>query len=182
MSTPFIGQIMIVGFNFAPRGWAFCNGQILSIAQNTALFSLLGTTYGGNGSTTFALPNLQGRMPLHFGQGPGLSNRSLGQAGGTETHTLIQTEMPAHTHTATATTTLRGNSGAANAGSPANNALANTGRTNIYSNSAPDVNMATATTTITNQNAGSSQPHNNMPPFLALNFVIALQGIYPSRN
>src|SRR5215475_4860563 len=104
MSNPFLGEIRMVPFNFAPKGWALCNGQILSIAQNTALFSLLGTTYGGNGVTTFALPDFRGRTPIHFGQGPGLSNRALGQVGGEENHTLIVAELPSHTHTARGST------------------------------------------------------------------------------
>jgi microcystin-dependent protein len=186
MSEPFVGEIKMVGFNFAPRGYALCNGQILSIAQNTALFSLLGTMYGGNGQTTFALPNLQGRVPVHQGQGAGLSNYTIGQNGGEETHTLITTEMPLHNHTATATTTVSASSTAANATSPANNFLANSGRTNIYSNTPPDVNMgsnpATATTSVTVQSSGGSAPHNNLQPYLCVNFVIALEGIFPSRN
>jgi microcystin-dependent protein len=190
MTEPFLGEIKMVGFNFAPRGYALCNGQLLSIAQNTALFSLLGTTYGGDGQTTFALPNLQGRVPIHQGQGAGLSDYTIGQTGGEETHTIINTEMPLHNHTATATTTVTvtpsANSGAPNAASPANNFLANSGRTNIYTSTAPDVNMgsnpATATTSVTVQSSGGSAPHNNLQPYLCINFVIALEGIFPSRN
>jgi microcystin-dependent protein len=156
------------GGNFAPRGWAFCNGQLLSIAQNTALFSLLGTTYGGNGQTTFALPDLRSRAPVHFGQGPGLTNRDLGEQGGEETHTLITTEMPAHSHPA----------GANNSGQTTNRpADAVAARGGAYASSA-DTSMGPASS----PPAGGSQPHNNMQPYLAINYIIALEGIYPSRN
>ena len=184
MSEPFIGQIMIVGFNFAPRGWALCNGQILSIAQNTALFSLLGTTYGGNGQTTFALPNLQSRVPVHFGQGTGLSNYDLGQVGGVENATLSVNNMPAHAHQVAAPAS----SSDGNDSQPTNNLPAipvvNVNGTdyqvNAYiSGKASDVNMATGGTTTV---AGGSQPFSILPPYLALNFVIAMEGIFPSRN
>ena len=168
MSNPFLGEIRIFGFNFAPRGWAFCNGQAMSISQNTALFSLLGTTYGGNGITTFALPNLQSRVPLHFGQGPGLSPYALGQVSGEENHTLITSEMPAHTHAA------RASSGDATDTSPVGNVLAAGGTYTATANQ----NMAAGAVTTT----GGGFPHNNLPPYLALNFSIALQGIFPSRN
>lgn len=176
MSEPFLGQIMAVGFNFAPRGWAMCNGQILSIAQNTALFALLGTTYGGNGQTTFALPDLRGRVPIHFGQGPGLSNYSLGQLAGVENITLTQPQMPAHTHTASAV--LHASTQAANDTLPTGNYLADGGS---YQ-SATDTNMNANAVTVTNGIAGSSQPFPILQPYLALNFVIALEGIFPSRN
>jgi microcystin-dependent protein len=172
MSQPFIGEIRIFGFNFAPRGWAFCNGQLLAIAQNTALFSLLGTTYGGNGQTTFALPNLQSRVPVHFGQGPGLSSYALGQEAGSESVTLIQNEIPAHVHTVSPSCSTDD----PNAGSPKNNFPAAAG-TPIYSNTSNAV-MGVSNTSI----VGGSQPHNNIQPYLALNFCIALQGIFPSRN
>jgi microcystin-dependent protein len=163
------------GGNFAPRGNAFCNGQILSIAQNTALFSLLGTTYGGNGQTTFGLPNLQGRAPMHFGQGPGLSNRSLGQQGGVETVTLNTTQIPAHNHQANAL------NAAGNQTSPSGNTWASSsgGRTPppLYASSSNTQMNASAM-----GNTGGSQPHNNMPPFLCISFIIALQGIFPTRN
>jgi microcystin-dependent protein len=168
MASPFLGQIQIFGFNFAPRGWAFCNGQLLSISQNTALFSLLGTTYGGNGQTTFALPNLQGRVPMHVGQGPGLTNRTQGEVAGTETHTLNANEMPVHTHTA------RASSGDASDTTPVGNVLAGGG---AYAAAPNQAMNALAITT-----AGGSQPHNNLQPYLVLNFCIALQGIFPSRN
>lgn len=169
MSEPFLGEIRMFGFNFAPRGWAFCNGQLLAIAQNTALFSLLGTTYGGNGQTTFALPNLQGRVPLHFGQGAGLSSYSLGQSAGTETVTLTQSQMPAHGHVVTA------NNGDATASRPANRFPAGGG---AYADSGDGTTMNPTVVATT----GGSQPHNNIQPYLALNFCIALVGIFPSRN
>jgi microcystin-dependent protein len=174
MASPFLGEIKMFGGNFAPRGYAFCNGQILSIAQNTALFSLLGTTYGGNGQTTFALPNLQGRAPMHWGQGPGLIPRNLGEIGGTETVTLTQTEMPQHTHA------LNANGAAGTDGVPAGNVVlaASTARDKLYS-----VNGVTASLSVQSiGTAGSSLPHNNMQPYLAVSFIIALQGIFPSRN
>lgn len=184
MASPFIGQIIIFGGNFAIRSYAMCNGQILPIAQNTALFSLLGTTYGGNGQTTFALPNLQSRVPVHFGQGAGLSPYDLGQMGGTEAVSLTINEMPAHNHTATAETRLNGSSSAGNSGTPDNNVPANTGRTNIYQTGAANVALGTpaAGTTVSVGVAGASQPHNNLPPYLTLNFLIALEGIFPSRS
>ncbi len=173
MSEPFLGQIILVGFNFAPRGYAFCQGQILSIAQNTALFSLLGTTYGGNGTTTFALPDLRGRVPNGQGQGPGLSNYTLGEVGGAETVTLVSTQMPAHTHLLNCYTE-DGNQGNANG-----NVLASTGAAPPpYSNVAPNSLMAPASIAA----AGGSQPHENRSPYLTLNYCIALQGIFPSRN
>lgn len=149
-TEPYIGSVDFVAFNFAPRGWATCDGQILPIQTNTALFSLLGTTYGGNGQTTFALPDLRGRVPMHMGQGPGLSNRTLGEQGGSETHTLIASEMPAHTHTASTTVDvsnlkIRANSGQAVATAPSGAALAATGRNNTYLPLAPDVDMAPGT-------------------------------------
>ena len=176
MSEPFIGQILIVGFNFAPRGWAFCNGQILSIAQNTALFSLLGTTYGGNGQTTFALPNLQSRVPLHFGQGPGLSGYSLGELSGTETVTLNSSQMPQHTHTNTVA--FNASNASASDTVPTGNFLA---ADNQYKSTA-NTTLNAAAVQVTIQPAGGSQPHENRQPYLALNFIIALEGIFPSRN
>jgi microcystin-dependent protein len=168
MAEPFLGQIQAFGFNFAPTGWALCNGQLLSIAQNTALFSLLGTTYGGDGVTTFALPDLQGRVAVHRGQGAGLSPYVIGQAGGSENVTLIQTQMPAHTHAAA------GSSNAADQASPAggiwaapldSQGAAGTGYTKAASNTtlAPTAIGA----------AGGSQPHTNIQPYLCVNFCIA---------
>jgi microcystin-dependent protein len=168
MSEPFLGEIRIFGFNFAPRGWAFCNGQILSIAQNTALFSLLGTTYGGNGQTTFALPNLQSRVPVHFGQGPGLSSYALGQQAGTESVTLLVTQLPQHNHTVGASTQsdITGN--------PTGNVPAGGASYDTTANAAMSSTMIGQT--------GGNQPHENLQPYLALNFCIALAGIFPSRN
>jgi len=165
MATPFISEIKIISFNFAPQGWAFCNGQLLPINQNQALFSLLGTTYGGNGQTNFALPNLQGKVPVHNGMGI-----ILGQTGGETAHTLIQSEMPTHNHIPAAS------SAAANVGTVTGNYWADGGK-GIYSAQSPNASM------IPNiSNVGGSQPHNNMSPYLVLNFIIALQGIFPSQT
>ncbi len=172
MATPFIAQITMFGGNFAPRGWAFCDGQILSISQNTALFSLLGTTYGGNGQTTFALPDLRGRTPIGPRQGAGLSNYNLGQKGGTETVTLNQTELPAHTHQVTA----RASTNEATDTEPTNNFLATGNQYTSSSNTDLNANAVQAA------NTGGNQPHENRQPFLAINYIIALQGIFPSRN
>lgn len=174
MSTPFLAEIRIFGFNFAPKGWALCNGQIMPISQNTALFSLLGTNYGGDGKSNFALPNLQGSAPLHPGQGPGLSFRSLGELGGEQNVTLLQTEMPSHAHTA------QGFSGAGGQ-NPGGNSWADANQRGISTytpGSAPsNVQMSPFGLSI----SGGSQPHNNMMPYLTLNFCIALQGIFPAR-
>jgi microcystin-dependent protein len=173
MSDPFVAEIRILACNFAPTGWAMCNGQLLPISQNTALFSLLGTYYGGDGKSTFALPNLQGSAPIHQGQGNGLSLYDLGQTGGSETVTLIQSELPTHAHQA---------SGASGSGptSPANNTWGTgVGRTPppTYVDGSPNVTMGNAMSV-----AGGSQPHNNMQPYLTLNFCIAMQGIFPPRG
>lgn len=165
MSTPFLGEIKIISWNFAPKGWAFCNGQFLPINQNQALFSILGTTYGGNGQTTFALPDFRGRVPIHQGDG-----FVTGQAGGQEFHTVTMSEMPAHNHFVNA----NNNPGTTN--DPLNNYLAN-------SNVSPYRTVASTTMhpgEITN--VGGSQPHENRQPYLVLNFIIALVGIFPSRN
>lgn len=176
MSNPFIAEIRMFAGNFAPRGWAFCNGQIISIAQNTALFSLLGTTYGGNGQTTFALPNLISTVPLGNGNGPGLSQYVLGEQTGSPTVTLLSTEMPSHSHGGPAST-LAGTST-----DPTNNLWAASvgGRTPppLYAAGAPNTQMAPTAIGIT----GSGQPHENRQPYLAVSFIIALQGVYPARN
>ncbi|HEY6248327.1 MAG TPA: tail fiber protein [Candidatus Angelobacter sp.] len=175
MSNPFLAEIRIFAGSFAPKGWALCDGQLMSISQNTALFSLLGTTYGGNGTSNFALPNLQGCAPMQAGQGPGLSLRLEGETAGEQTVTLLQTEMPAHSHGALGDT----GSGAA---SPVGNAWASgakLGGGNIYTpTSAQNVQMNPFATSI----AGGSLPHNNMQPFLGLTFIIALQGVFPARS
>lgn len=170
-SAAYIGEIFLVPYNFAPRGSAFCNGQILSIAQNTALFSLLGTTYGGNGQTTFALPDLRGRCALSSGQGPGLSNYDLGQQSGVENVTLTSNQMPIHTHAVGAV------DDDANKITPTNNLPSNIAAQG-YSNAAANTTMKN---TMLGQ-AGGSQPFDNRQPLLVLNYVIALQGIFPSRN
>src|SRR4051794_33812504 len=175
MSDPFVAEIRIFPFNFAPKGWALCNGQLMPISQNTALFSLLGTTYGGDGKSTFALPDLQGSAPMQQGQGPGLSLRDLGEISGEQAVTLLQTEMPAHAHTA---------QGAAGAGlaDPTSNVWASgaKGFGNVYSPSAQATNvpMSPAALSFT----GGGQPHNNMMPYLGLTFIIALQGVFPPRS
>lgn len=176
MSNPFLAEIRIFTGNFAPTGWALCDGQLMPISQNTALFSLLGTTYGGNGTSTFALPNLQGSAPMQAGQGPGLSLRDLGEVGGEQNVTLLQTEMPAHSHTA------QGELGSGLA-SPTNNDWASgqkLGGANVYTPSVPASNVAMHPFALSI--AGGSLPHNNMPPFLGLTFIIALQGIFPARS
>ena len=166
---PFLGEISWFAGNFAPRGWAFCDGQSLAISSNTALFSILGTTYGGDGRTTFALPDMRGRMPVHDGNGPGLSQRRLGQKSGTETVALTAAEMPSHSHTAMASSA----SGSLN--TPEGNVLAGIRRG--YDDSA---NVAMDASAIANN--GGGQAHNNMPPFQVLNCIIATQGIFPSRS
>lgn len=180
MSDPFVAEIRIFPFNFAPKGWAFCNGQLLPLSQNTALFSLLGTTYGGDGKSNFALPDYQGCVPMFYGQGPGLSLYDIGQEGGSETVTLLQTEIPSHLHTLNATT------GAGTSSDPNGNMLSqgnwsvqgNTGNVQMYTVTAPNKQMGAFSTSI----AGSSFPHNNLMPYLTLNFCIALQGVFPPRG
>lgn len=176
MSNPFLAEVRIFTGNFAPKGWALCNGQLMPISQNTALFSLLGTTYGGDGKSNFALPNLQGCAPMQAGQGPGLSLRDLGETAGEQTVTLLQTEMPAHSHSA------QGSTGSTQT-TPVSNSWASgakLGGGNLYVPSTPasNVQMSPFGTSV----AGGSQPHNNMPPFLGLTFIIALQGVFPARS
>ncbi len=175
MATPFVAEITIVGFNFAPKGWAFCSGQILPISQNTALFSLLGTTYGGNGTSTFALPDLQGRVPIHFSQGPGLQDYALGQNGGEDNHTIIDAEMPSHDHSFTTPFPVLSTNG--NLKNPSGNIPASVQgtNTNIYS-------AAAANGVNTGMLAMGGNPHNNLQPYLTLNYIIALQGIFPPRS
>jgi microcystin-dependent protein len=166
VADPFLGEIKMFGGNFAPNGWAMCNGQLLPIVQNSALFSLLGTTYGGDGIQTFALPDLRGRVPLHFGQGPGLSNYSLGDRSGEETVTLNTNQIPAHQHAQPATAAEEGTN------RPGSAVPAKGG---VYAAATDGTTMAPTTP------AGGSQPHDNRQPYLGLNFIIALQGIYPPR-
>jgi microcystin-dependent protein len=171
MPSQFVGEIRIFAGNFAPTGWAFCNGQLLPISQNTALFSILGTAYGGNGLSTFALPDLRGRVPMQPGQGLGLTPRSRGDSPGTETHTLILPELPAHTHP------LGASSSNGTSDAPAGGVMARSPAAIPQYAAGFDTGMAIDAVSI----AGGSQPHNNMQPFLTVNFIIALQGIYPPR-
>jgi microcystin-dependent protein len=177
-----IAEIRMFAGNFAPRNWAFCNNQILSIAQNTALFSLLGTTYGGNGQTTFALPDLRGRVPVGTGQGPGLPVYQLGQLGGTPTVTLTTANMPAHNHQLTGSVNMQVNNDTAGLSDDATNKrLAATGQ--IFTAVASDlVNMAPAASSLAVGNNGSSQPVSIMPPYEGMNYIICMFGIFPSRN
>ena len=174
MADPFLAEIRVVGFNFAPKGWALCNGQLLPISQNTALFSLLGTTYGGDGKSTFALPNIQGQVVVHPGQGQGLSEYFEGQQGGSETTTLLLGEMPVHSHAARATI----DDAQFQAPAPDRALAASNPGFAYQSNTSQDLTQM-------NQQAlgisGASLPHNNLQPYLVLNFVIAMQGIFPQR-
>jgi len=177
MADPFIAEMRIVGFTFPPKGWATCDGQIIPIAQNVALFSLLGTVYGGDGRTTFALPDLRGRLPVHKGTGPGLSHYDQGQLGGEETHTLTLAELPAHDHGgAPKASGAVGISTSPQSGIPAR-ANANARYANLYSNANGDTLNATALAP-----TGTAGPHSNLMPFLSVNFIIALQGIFPPRG
>ena len=170
MADPFVAEIRIVGFNFAPTGWALCSGQLLPLSQNLALFSLLGTFYGGNGQSTFALPDLEGRAALHHDQGPGLSEYDLGQSSGTETVTLLVSEIAVHTHT------LMSVNDVGDINQPMNNAMARSTGASVYGASGPpQVQLAPQALSPT----GSSFPHNNLQPSLTLNFIIALQGVFP---
>ncbi len=171
MSEPFIAEIKIFGGNYAPRSWAFCDGQLLPISQNTALFSIVGTTYGGDGRTTMGLPNMQGRAPMHPGRGPGLTDRRLGQKTGVETVTLSESQMPVHTHTQQAASRRARNE------FPSATAVFGEASETTYAQGAT-VDMADQVIGST----GGSQSHNNMQPYLTLNFIIALQGLYPSRS
>lgn len=177
MSEPFIAEIKIFAGNFAPRGWAFCDGQLLPIAQNTALFALVGTTYGGDGRTTFGLPNLQGRFPIHAGTATGLTQRRLGESGGSRDMTLSTANLPNHTHTIALD--VKASSGGANTSDPTGNALA---AAPIYKSESPSVDMDPGSIAEGTSDSGGGQAHENMPPFLTLNFIIALSGLFPSRS
>jgi len=173
MSDPFIGEIKMFAGNFAPRSWALCDGQLLSVSQNEALFSLLGTIYGGDGRTTFGLPDMRGRIPVHQGQGPGLTDRRIGSHFGTEQETLTEAQLPSHNHAFQAST------GTANTGYPQQVVVADTDTENTYNAaSVADENFHPSAIT----NAGGGQAHNNIMPFQCVNFIIALFGIYPSRT
>jgi microcystin-dependent protein len=174
VADPFVAEIRIFPFNFAPKGWAWCDGQLLPLSQNTALFSLLGTTYGGNGKSNFALPDLQGSAPMHPGQGPGLSLHDLGEQSGEQTVTLLQSEIPVHTHQ------VLGSNGPSNLQGPAGDRVLGRGNpNNIYIDDTSGLQMMAPQSLSV---AGGSLPHNNMQPFLTLNFNIALQGVFPPRG
>lgn len=179
-----IGQISAFGFNFAPRGWAKCDGQLISIASNTALFSLLGTTYGGDGVTTFALPDLRGRASLHQGTGPGLSTRSMGQRGGTETTILTAANMPSHSHPATGTVKsyFAPPTGGGTSTNPNGSNFSGSTGTNVYSTLAPNGTMAAENVAVVVGNSGGNIPFNSEDPYLVVNWCIATVGIFPSRN
>ncbi|HWS55462.1 MAG TPA: tail fiber protein [Pyrinomonadaceae bacterium] len=177
MADPFVAEIRIFPFNFAPKGWAWCDGQLMPLSQNTALFSLLGTTYGGNGKSNFALPDLQGRAPMHPGQGPGLSLHDLGETGGSETVTLLESEIPAHSHL------MRASGDPADTNSPAGGSAMvskpfGRGNNMFVTTNTPLVMM----NPVALAPAGGDQPHNNMQPYLTFFFCIALQGVFPPRG
>lgn len=171
-ATPYLGSICMVGFNFAPIGWALCNGQLLPISQYDALFALIGTTYGGDGQNTFALPNLQGRFPIHRGLGPGLPQYTLGESGGQESVTLTLNQIPVHNHT------LAVNTNGGSSDNPTGNYMASNSEGIKYFSSSAGSSANAGSIGIT----GGSQPHNNMPPYLCVNFIIAIEGIYPPQN
>ncbi len=175
MSEPFVGEIRMFAGNFAPRGWAFCDGQLLAVSQNDALFSLLGTIYGGDGRTTFGLPDLRGRIPIHAGHGPGLSERRLGAKSGEEKVTLTVNQLPSHTHP------MQASLNSATQANPANQNLAESANVQLYASGAdfpPTIPMAAEAVS----KVGGSQSHTNLQPFLCIHFIIALFGIYPSRH
>lgn len=176
MSEPFIGEIRMAGFNFAPRGWALCDGQLIAISQNSAMFSLLGTSYGGDGRTTFGLPELRGRTPVHQGAGPGLTGRSMGQRGGQQSVTLTESQIPSHSHVAT----MRAESRPGNAATPEGNIIA--AGSNIFRANTPAEDKVMDPNSVLVSNTGGNQAHDNMAPFQVVNFVIAMIGLYPSRS
>jgi microcystin-dependent protein len=172
MSEPFVGEIRMFAGNFAPQGWAFCDGQLLAVSQNDALFSLLETIYGGDGQTTFGLPDMRGRIPIHAGTGPGLSNRGLGSTGGSETVTVTANQLPSHTHSMQAA----GRTG--NSPNPSGNTLGTVTTFDPYINESPATSLNSGAVTA----VGGSQSHANLMPFLCVNFIISLFGIYPSQH
>lgn len=172
MSEPFLGEIRMFAGTFAPRGWAFCDGQLLAVSQNDALFSLFGTIYGGDGRTTFGLPDMRGRIPIHAGTGPGLSQRRLGAEGGVEDVALTVNQLPAHSHP------IQAEAAASSNNEPAGNLTAESPSIDVYVESPPTVNLSGESIT----NVGGSQSHTNLMPFLCVHFIVALVGIYPSRN
>jgi microcystin-dependent protein len=179
MSDPYVGEIRMFGGNFAPVGWALCNGQLLNISTNAALFSLLGTNFGGNGQTTFGLPNLQGRVPIHWGNGAGLSPYTLGQNAGVETITLAQNQIPAHSHLINCVNGSNANSIKPSGAYPGSiTSSVTTTKVDAYSSATPDAQMNAAAVSV----IGGSQPHQNIQPYLCVTFIIALVGIFPSRN
>lgn len=182
---PTLAEVRLFAGNFAPRGWALCNGQLLAIAQNSALFSLLGTTFGGDGRTTFALPDLRSRVPVGAGQGAGLSNHSQGSKGGTESNTLVSANLPTHTHNVWVDNIFNMPVGSnPDTDSPSDAFLSTTSGINAYNQNAPDSNMAAMQTNITAQvtNSGGNVPFTNIQPSLGLNYIICLQGMFPSRS
>lgn len=172
MSEPFVGEIRMFAGNFAPRGWAFCDGQLLAVSQNDALFSLLGTIYGGDGRTTFGIPDVRGRLPIHAGHGPGLSERRLGSKGGAENVTLTVNQLPSHSHP------LHASTAAATGNNPENAFIGESPSIDLFSESTPIESLGSDAVT----NVGGSRSHTNLMPFLCVNFIIALFGIYPSRH
>jgi microcystin-dependent protein len=178
-ADPFLAEIVMFGGNFNPRGWLLCDGQLMQISQNPALFSLLGTTYGGDGRVTFGIPDMRGRSPVHAGSGPGLTTIRLGQKGGAETHTLTTTQLPSHNHGVK----LNGTDTRGNTATPVGNVLASKPRTNIYQDNTPNVTMgAMHSSSITENNVGGNQAFGIRSPYLAVNFIIATVGTFPSRN
>ena len=175
MSEPFIGEIRMFGGNFAPNGWAFCDGQLLPISENETLFQLIGTTYGGDGQSTFGLPDLRGRIPIHQGQGPGLSNRTLSEQLGSETTTLTVNQIPPHNHSIPGSPSVGNSTGVSNS----TIAAGTLGRVYTSDNTPANLGEMNAGTIV---NAGSSQPHDNMMPYLCINFIISLFGIFPTQN
>jgi microcystin-dependent protein len=171
MSSPYIGEIRMFGGNFAPAGWAFCDGSLIAISENDALFALIGTTYGGDGQSTFALPDLRSRVPVHMGTGPGLQSYQIGETGGVESVTLSIPQTPSHTHALAASTTT------ANSTTPQNNLLAQAD-VDMYLADAPDINLNAQSVTP----VGGNQPHDNMAPFVTISFIISLYGIFPTQN